>query len=199
MPSLKKTLVYFLPVQVKKAKDSEIFATKRKMCWLRKGPDGQGVWEVGGGQHCTHSLYKQHTLNIYGAHNKGDAKKAKEQMGWLQSGAGWPKAATIVHAWILGKNKWTCTKTNIEEENTENELITMGVGPTESAWGWHQGCGRSATVVDARVRFLFADHGSYAKYQGTKQQKTLETSSKHQSLTCKLTAKGGLGIKWGGR
>ena len=47
MPSLKKTLVYFLPVQVKKAKDSEIFATKRKMCWLRKGPDGQGVWEVG--------------------------------------------------------------------------------------------------------------------------------------------------------
>ena len=47
MPSLKKTLVYFLPVQVKKAKDSEIFATKRKMCWLRKGPGGQGVWEFG--------------------------------------------------------------------------------------------------------------------------------------------------------
>ena len=66
---------------------------------------GCGRWEMGGGQHCTHSLYKQHTLNIYGAHNKGDAKKAKQQMGWLQSGAGWPKAATIVHAWILGKKQ----------------------------------------------------------------------------------------------
>ena len=125
MPSLKKTLVYFLPVQVKKAKDSEIFATKRKMCWLRKGPDGQGVWEGGNTVRILfanpiHYTYREHIT-------KAMQKRQRNKCVDCKVGLGGQRLQQLFMLESWEKNKWTCTKTNIEEENTENELIAMGL------------------------------------------------------------------------
>ena len=90
-------------------------------------------------------------------------------MSWLQSGAGWPKAATIVYARILkAEPQWEKSNEHVRKQIKRRKIRKMG---------WLQTPEADTKGVGGQQQLLMLGYAFYLQtphpMQATKQQKTI--------------------------